>query len=103
MSNPVIADIHPLKIFLKANQEYYFCTCGLSKQQAFCDGSHKGTKFNPLRFKATDKQSFLCQCKHSSKLPFCDGTHKEFNSSHKHKEGPGITEIQKKERTSKPI
>ena len=52
-------------------------SCGRSAKQPFCDGSHKGTSFTPVKFTAEDtKTAFLCGCKHSAKAPFCDGTHK---------------------------
>lgn len=56
--------------------KYYYCTCGLSKNQPFCDGSHKGTSFTPMKFKAEKADNWLCQCKRSKNLPYCDGTHK---------------------------
>lgn len=58
--------------------EYYWCACGKSKNQPFCDGSHLGTGFSPVNFRIeTKKDVFLCQCKHSSNKPFCDGTHRQ--------------------------
>ncbi len=91
MSKPIIADIKPQKVTLKKAQEYYFCTCGLSKKQPFCDGSHAATSFKPLAFIAEqDGESYLCACKHSANAPFCDGTHKQFNEHDIAKEGPGI-------------
>lgn len=55
---------------------YYWCECGKSKSQPFCDGSHQGTEFSPLEFKIEEKkQVALCQCKHTSNPPFCDGAH----------------------------
>ncbi|QSP93913.1 CDGSH iron-sulfur domain-containing protein [Marinobacter salinisoli] len=87
---PVIADIKPAKVSLKKGKEYYFCACGQSSNQPFCDGSHAGTGFKPKSFKADDDtEAFLCQCKHSSSLPYCDGTHRKFSESDKGQEGPG--------------
>ena len=55
---------------------YYWCSCGQSAKQPFCDGSHKGTTFNPVVFKATEtKKMYFCGCKVTSNQPFCDGTH----------------------------
>lgn len=91
MSKPIVANNKPIKVELKANQEYYFCTCGRSKSQPFCDGSHAGTDFKPKAFTAEENgDSYLCQCKHSQNLPFCDGSHKQFSDSNIGTEGPGV-------------
>jgi len=73
---PVIADRKPVQVELKEGEEYWFCTCGRSANQPFCDGSHQGTPFEPLGFKA-DKggPAFLCACKQTGNAPYCDGTH----------------------------
>ncbi|MBT8195218.1 MAG: CDGSH iron-sulfur domain-containing protein [Bacteroidia bacterium] len=56
---------------------YAWCACGKSSKQPFCDGSHKGTEFNPIIEKIQEKKKLAwCGCKHSSKKPFCDGSHK---------------------------
>ena len=87
MSNPVIADNKPVAITLEKKQEYYFCTCGRSSNQPFCDGSHAGTSFTPMPFTAeTDEEAYLCQCKYSKSLPFCDGTHNKFSDDQVGKE-----------------
>jgi len=79
MSNPIIADNKPAQVELKKGDEYYFCTCGGSKGQPFCDGSHAGTAFSPKAFTADeDGDAFLCVCKQSANFPYCDGTHKQF-------------------------
>jgi CDGSH-type Zn-finger protein len=61
---------------------YHYCTCGLSKKDPFCDGSHKGTKFKSLKFKLKDKQTIaqLCGCKKNCPEAgaFCDGSHSNF-------------------------
>jgi CDGSH-type Zn-finger protein len=55
---------------------YWWCTCGRSKGQPFCDGSHKGSDFAPLKVECTEaKKLAWCACKHSGKKPFCDGSH----------------------------
>src|SRR6202050_2058711 len=61
---------------LKAGERYLWCSCGRSKQQPFCDGSHAGTGFAPVALKAErDEEVILCGCKHTAGAPFCDGTH----------------------------
>jgi methylamine---glutamate N-methyltransferase subunit C len=76
MSKPTIADKKPIAVQLQKNEEYHWCACGRSKNQPFCDGSHRGTEFTPKSFKATDRgEAWLCMCKHTSNPPFCDGTH----------------------------
>ena len=89
---PIIADNNPAKVELNKGDKYAFCTCGRSKKQPFCDGSHAGTSFTPKRFTAEKTGSAsLCVCKHSGKLPFCDGTHRKFSDSMVGKEGPGVS------------
>ena len=63
MTNPVIADNKPIKVSLTKGSEYYFCACGQSKDQPFCDGSHAGTDFKPKAFTAEETgDAFLCRC-----------------------------------------
>ena len=57
---------------------YYWCACGESKNQPFCDGSHAGTEFTPVHTKIEEKKEvYWCMCKHSNNKPFCDGRHRE--------------------------
>lgn len=88
---PLVANNKPAKVTLSKDAEYYFCSCGRSSNQPFCDGSHAGTGFKPKSFIAAESgDAYLCQCKHSANLPFCDGTHKQFDDASIGKEGPGI-------------
>ncbi|MEN8132661.1 MAG: CDGSH iron-sulfur domain-containing protein [Pseudomonadota bacterium] len=77
MDKPKIAAARPAPVELKAGQEIYWCACGRSQNQPYCDGSHQGTEFSPTRFVAEkDDKYFFCQCKRSTRPPFCDGSHK---------------------------
>jgi len=77
MSHPVVAGEFPKDIELKKGEEYHWCSCGRSKNQPFCDGSHRKTGFTPLAFKAeSSEKAFLCMCKHTKNPPYCDGSHK---------------------------
>lgn len=58
--------------------KHYWCTCGRSENQPFCDGAHKGTHFTPLEFTVSEKKKYgLCGCKQTKKPPFCDGEHRD--------------------------
>ena len=77
MPEPVIAAKAPIAIEVEAGKTYYWCTCGKSAKQPFCDGTHKGSEFAPMAFTPDEaKKVFLCACKNTAKAPFCDGTHK---------------------------
>ena len=76
MKSPNIADNKPVSVNLEKGEEYYFCSCGLSKSQPFCDGSHADTEYLPKAFIAEeDGEAWLCACKQSGNTPFCDGSH----------------------------
>ncbi|MEZ9899749.1 glutamate synthase-related protein [Vibrio breoganii] len=91
MNKPIVADNKPKKVELTKGEEYYFCTCGRSKNQPFCDGSHAGTEFKPKSFTAEETaDGYLCQCKHTANAPFCDGSHKQFSAEQVGQEGPGV-------------
>jgi CDGSH-type Zn-finger protein len=75
---PEIGGRAPLPIDVEAGQTYWWCACGRSKSQPFCDGSHKGTAFSPIEWKAeTAEEVYFCACKRSGKRPLCDGSHKK--------------------------
>ncbi len=80
MSTPIIADNQPVQVALEKDKKYFFCVCGRSSKQPFCDGSHQGSEFTPQAFTASEsKNYFLCRCKHSANQPYCDGSHKQFS------------------------
>lgn len=73
----VVAQKSPYKAEVKKGDRYFWCACGRSAKQPYCDGSHKGTGISPLPFVADeDKTVWLCGCKHTKNQPFCDGGHK---------------------------
>jgi CDGSH-type Zn-finger protein len=77
MSEAVIAQKKPYVVDVEEGKTYYWCKCGQSKKQPFCDASHKRTPFNPVVFKATEtKKMYFCGCKTTSNQPFCDGSHR---------------------------
>ena len=77
--NPVVASKMPTVLKLEPG-EYWWCSCGKSSKQPFCDGSHKGSIFTPQKVEIKDeKKVAFCNCKHSKTGPFCDGTHSELD------------------------
>ncbi len=73
---PVCAQKGPYQVMLEAGKAYFWCACGRSARQPFCDGSHKGTSLAPYRFVAEAYGTFnLCGCKSTDDRPNCDGTH----------------------------
>jgi CDGSH-type Zn-finger protein len=76
MDNPIIAQKSPFVKEMAAGA-YHWCACGKSKNQPFCDGSHKGSGISPLAVTLDEpKKVAWCGCKHSKTPPFCDGTHR---------------------------
>jgi CDGSH-type Zn-finger protein len=76
MSKPIIFDNKPAKVELSEGKTYYFCTCGGSSKQPFCDGSHKNTAFAPQAFSPEKSgNAYLCNCKQTKNPPYCDGSH----------------------------
>ncbi len=78
MSQPHIAAREPAAVEVEAGKDYWWCACGLSKNQPFCDGSHKAEGvFNPVQWTAPKTGTrWFCACKQTKNAPFCDGTHK---------------------------
>ncbi|MEX1148055.1 MAG: CDGSH iron-sulfur domain-containing protein, partial [Sphingomonadales bacterium] len=77
MAEAEIAQLKPCLKDLKKGRTYFWCSCGRSRRQPFCDGSHKGTGFEPLAYKAEGEaeEVLFCGCKQTGTPPFCDGTH----------------------------
>ena len=76
MAEPVVARPKPCLVTLKGGRTYFWCACGRSANQPFCDGSHKGTGLEPRKFVAdADEEVLLCGCKQTATAPFCDGAH----------------------------
>ncbi|MBT2968280.1 MAG: glutamate synthase [gamma proteobacterium symbiont of Ctena orbiculata] len=78
MDKPVVAAKQPIDVELDAGREYWWCACGRSSNQPFCDGSHQGTGIEPLGFQAEKNgEAWLCRCKQTKNPPYCDGSHKQ--------------------------
>ena len=76
MAEPTIAQKSPFGVEVRAGKTYWWCMCGKSARQPFCDGSHKGSEFAPKPYAAEeDATVWFCGCKHTGDRPFCDGTH----------------------------
>jgi CDGSH iron-sulfur domain-containing protein 3 len=76
MADPVIAQKSPYPMQVEAGKAYFWCACGRSAKQPFCDGSHKAVGLAPMKYEATESKTlYFCGCKQTSKKPLCDGTH----------------------------
>ena len=76
MATPQVAQKAPYSVEVSSGKKYFWCACGQSDSQPFCDGSHKDTQFQPLAYEAdADKTLYFCGCKQTLNKPFCDGTH----------------------------
>jgi CDGSH-type Zn-finger protein len=79
MTEPVIAQKSPYGVELEPGT-YWWCACGKSIDQPFCDGSHQSSGITPVKFEITEHGKYwLCGCKHSQDQPFCDGNHKQLD------------------------
>jgi CDGSH-type Zn-finger protein len=77
MAEPHVAGRAPVGIEVEAGKDYWWCSCGLSKKQPFCDGSHKGSGMAPMKWTAAENgTAWFCTCKQTGKSPVCDGSHK---------------------------
>lgn len=85
MDKPKIASRTPFPLPVEKDKTYYWCSCGLSANQPFCDGSHKNTGHTPIAYTAPkDKIVFFCGCKQSAMRPVCDGTHSRLEPDSDH-------------------
>ena len=76
MSEPESPQKAPYAVDVTEGETYYWCACGRSNKQPFCDGSHKGSDFTPVAFTAEKSEKvYFCGCKKSANSPLCDGTH----------------------------
>jgi CDGSH-type Zn-finger protein len=78
MTTPTIAQKASYPVAVEAGKDYWWCACGQSKNQPFCDGSHKAAgEFTPVKYTAAESKTvYFCGCKHSAGKPLCDGSHK---------------------------
>ena len=82
MEEPKNAAPEPVKVELEAGKTYWWCVCGHSCGQPYCDGSHTKTCFEPLEFSVDrDRSAALCQCKRTKNPPYCDGSHKDLEEA----------------------
>lgn len=76
MTRPKRASDTPFAVDVEVGKKYFWCACGLSASQPFCDGSHKGSEFSPMKYEATESTTvFFCGCKSTLNPPMCDGSH----------------------------
>ena len=75
---PEVGGRRPIGVNVEVGKSYWWCACGRSKKQPFCDGSHKGSEFSPVEFKPDKaEEAWFCACKRTGNRPMCDGSHKK--------------------------
>lgn len=78
MQKPERPSDTPFGVDVEAGKAYFWCACGRSRNQPFCDGSHKDTGFTPVKYEAAESAKvFFCGCKETNNPPLCDGSHKQ--------------------------
>jgi CDGSH-type Zn-finger protein len=78
MAEAVVGGTKPILVELETGESYWWCQCGRSQDQPWCDGSHKGCGITPMEFTVEKTKRYaLCTCKATAKGPFCDGSHKQ--------------------------
>ena len=81
MTKGQVAGTEPIAVEVVEGKSYFWCACGRSKRQPFCDGSHKDTGFEPVKWTAEKSgRKFFCVCKQTGKAPFCDGSHNSLDA-----------------------
>ena len=76
MTTAIVAQKSPFGVTVEAGKDYWWCACGRSKKQPFCDSSHKGTGLAPVKYTAMEAATvWFCGCKSTKSSPLCDGTH----------------------------
>uniref|UniRef100_A0A6S6U737 Glutamate synthase [NADPH] large chain (EC) n=1 Tax=uncultured Thiotrichaceae bacterium TaxID=298394 RepID=A0A6S6U737_9GAMM len=77
MTDPIRVSDTPYAVDVEEGKSYFWCSCGKSTNQPFCDGAHKNSDFKPVKYEATEsKKVFFCGCKATAGQPLCDGSHK---------------------------
>jgi CDGSH-type Zn-finger protein len=72
-----VSAMTPIEVTVERGKTYWWCSCGRSKSQPFCDGSHKGTAFTPVKYQPAESgPQWFCVCKRTANRPFCDGSHR---------------------------
>jgi CDGSH iron-sulfur domain-containing protein 3 len=73
---PMVGGTVPVGVAVEAGKDYWWCACGRASRQPFCDGSHTGSSFSPLKWTAPEtRRMAFCACKRTATPPFCDGAH----------------------------
>ena len=76
MAEPRVAGTQPMSVEVTPRRKYWWCACGLSEKQPFCDGSHKGSGLSPVMYESEEARTvWFCCCKQTGDRPLCDGTH----------------------------